>query len=151
QSRFRGRPLRARDAALVRGQAGRGAALPGSPVRTAAPSAARACPPRERAPAHGAWRGRRAAPAPARGAGGQSRASGGARAARAPLRRRQGPMSVDPRSEKRTTVLVSAALALAVLLTYAEVGSFAFVRYDDPDYVLANPPVRSGLTWSGLC
>ena len=59
-------------------------------------------------------------------------------------------MSADPRSDGRSALLVSLALALAVLLAYAEVGSFAFVRYDDPDYVLANPAVRSGLSWSGV-
>ena len=46
--------------------------------------------------------------------------------------------------------LVSLGLVLAVLATYAEAGGFGFVRYDDPDYVLANPAVRGGLTWSGV-
>jgi tetratricopeptide (TPR) repeat protein len=45
---------------------------------------------------------------------------------------------------------VALALVLAVAASYAEVGGFAFVRYDDPDYVLENPAVRGGLSWDNV-
>ena len=45
---------------------------------------------------------------------------------------------------------IALALVVAVGATYAEVGGFDFVSYDDPDYVTANPAVRGGLTRAGL-
>jgi hypothetical protein len=52
----------------------------------------------------------------------------------------------------RSTRAVGVALALvaAVVATYHAVGGFAFVRYDDPDYVLENPVVGGGLTLEGV-
>ena len=58
-------------------------------------------------------------------------------------------MSAGAEVGKRSVVLVCVALALAVLGTYAEVGSFGFVRYDDREYVLNNAVVRDGLSWDG--
>ena len=45
---------------------------------------------------------------------------------------------------------VAVLLALATLLAYLPVLSAAFVNYDDPSYITANPWVRQGLTLAGL-
>jgi tetratricopeptide (TPR) repeat protein len=42
------------------------------------------------------------------------------------------------------------ALWLATVAVYARVAQFAFVNFDDPDYVTANPHVRAGLTAAGV-
>lgn len=42
--------------------------------------------------------------------------------------------------------LLGAAIASSTLLVFAPVLRYGFVNYDDPDYVLENPPVRDGLT-----
>jgi tetratricopeptide (TPR) repeat protein len=41
-------------------------------------------------------------------------------------------------------------LVIGTLAAYNQVRSFEFVAYDDPEYVTANPNVRSGLTLHGL-
>ena len=43
-----------------------------------------------------------------------------------------------------------AALLVAVLIVYAPAMTLGFVNFDDPQYVLDNPHVRSGLTWNGI-
>ena len=43
-----------------------------------------------------------------------------------------------------------AALLVAVLIVYAPALTLGFVNFDDPQYVLDNPHVRSGLTWNGI-
>ena len=50
----------------------------------------------------------------------------------------------------RHTAWIVLGLLAAVLATYAEVGGFEFVRYDDLDYVRDNPAVNRGLSWPGL-
>ena len=45
---------------------------------------------------------------------------------------------------------VGAALVLAVLGVYAEVGTFELVSLDDPLYVSENPQVKAGLTAAGV-
>jgi Flp pilus assembly protein TadD len=45
---------------------------------------------------------------------------------------------------------VGVLLALVTLLVYLPVRHYAFVDYDDPDYVTDNPIVQAGLTWSGF-
>ena len=51
-------------------------------------------------------------------------------------------------------VLVCAGLTAVVLAVYGQVGQHAFINYDDPDYVTANPYVRAGITnpfgWKAL-
>jgi hypothetical protein len=47
-------------------------------------------------------------------------------------------------------VLVCAVLTAVVLAVYGQVGQHAFINYDDPDYVTANPHVRAGLTRAGV-
>ncbi len=46
--------------------------------------------------------------------------------------------------------LLAGALVSSALLVYAPVLRHGFVNYDDPEYVLENPPVRAGLTLAGL-
>jgi protein O-mannosyl-transferase len=46
--------------------------------------------------------------------------------------------------------LLAGALVSSALLVYAPVLRHGFVNYDDPEYVLENPPVRDGLTAVGL-
>ncbi len=43
-----------------------------------------------------------------------------------------------------------AGLLVAVLIVYAPALTLGFVNFDDPQYVLDNPHVRSGLTWNGI-
>jgi protein O-mannosyl-transferase len=50
---------------------------------------------------------------------------------------------------KRET-LVCAGLTAVVLAVYGQVVQHAFINYDDPDYVTANPYVRAGLTRAGV-
>jgi tetratricopeptide (TPR) repeat protein len=50
----------------------------------------------------------------------------------------------------RARILIGAALAVSCALVFAEVRSFEFLNFDDPDYVLGNRIVRSGLTLEGL-
>lgn len=47
-------------------------------------------------------------------------------------------------------LLICLALALLTLGVYAQVWQFDFVTIDDPQYVVTNPHVRSGLTLAGL-
>ena len=42
------------------------------------------------------------------------------------------------------------ALIAATAAVYAPARHFAFVSFDDPEYVAANPTVAAGLTWSGV-
>jgi Flp pilus assembly protein TadD len=48
----------------------------------------------------------------------------------------------------RTTIAI--VLAAVTVLVYLPVLHNGFVNYDDPDYILNNPHVRAGLTWSGM-
>src|SRR5262245_49463657 len=47
-------------------------------------------------------------------------------------------------------ILVCAGLTAVVLAVYGQVGQHAFINYDDPDYVTANPYVRAGITRAGV-
>jgi hypothetical protein len=46
--------------------------------------------------------------------------------------------------------LLAALLASLTAAVYLQVRGFDFVSYDDPDYVLANPSLRAGLSWETL-
>jgi Flp pilus assembly protein TadD len=46
--------------------------------------------------------------------------------------------------------LLAVGLAVAVLVVYAPALALGFVNFDDAQYVLDNPRVRSGLTWNGI-
>ena len=51
-------------------------------------------------------------------------------------------------SSTAKTILI--ALGLLVLASYGRVGSFAFVDFDDGEYVYDNSQVRAGLTLTGV-
>jgi tetratricopeptide (TPR) repeat protein len=55
----------------------------------------------------------------------------------------------DPRG-RRWIVGAAALIVLGVALVYAPVRDFAFVSFDDPEYVAKNPHVRPGLWWPGV-
>jgi tetratricopeptide (TPR) repeat protein len=48
----------------------------------------------------------------------------------------------------RPTLLASLLLFAAVLAFYSSVTRNGFIDYDDPDYIVDNPQVKAGLTWS---
>ena len=52
--------------------------------------------------------------------------------------------------ESIRSLCAAAILAIAVVALYAQTASFAFLRFDDPDYTFANAFVRNGLTGSGV-
>ena len=53
-------------------------------------------------------------------------------------------------SRKQLTTAICFVLALGTLAVYCPILSHGFLNYDDPDYILDNPHVKSGLTWSGI-
>ncbi len=56
-----------------------------------------------------------------------------------------------PESVKKTFVIFTYfVLILGTLLVFWQVHNFAFVNYDDDDYVYENPHVLNGLTWDGV-
>jgi protein O-mannosyl-transferase len=55
-------------------------------------------------------------------------------------------MQNDSRQQK----IIYFALGIITLALYWQVTSFEFTNYDDPDYVLQNPYVQSGLTRQGI-
>lgn len=48
------------------------------------------------------------------------------------------------------TWAVTAALVALVWVIYGQTARFEFCNYDDPTYILLNPPVLKGLTWGNL-
>src|SRR5881296_3614765 len=62
------------------------------------------------------------------------------------------PRPPGPLRAGRTIVLVfiCSLLSLVCLAVYAQMLDFDFVNFDDDVYVTANPPVRAGLTASGV-
>ena len=59
-------------------------------------------------------------------------------------------MSATDWTPRRATVVVAFALVVVTLLLYLPVLHNGFVNYDDPDYIINNPHVKAGLTWSGI-
>jgi tetratricopeptide (TPR) repeat protein len=51
-------------------------------------------------------------------------------------------------SRRRWDLCICAALAAVTLAVYAQVGTFAFVDYDDAIYVTENAHVKAGLSWA---
>ena len=51
---------------------------------------------------------------------------------------------------KRVILGLSLFLIVSVAAVYAQTAGFAFVDYDDPDYVVKNPRVPGGLSWDGI-
>jgi protein O-mannosyl-transferase len=53
--------------------------------------------------------------------------------------------------KRRPAILaVCSLLALVTLVCYWPVTAHNFVHFDDPIYICNNPPVKAGLTWSGV-
>jgi Flp pilus assembly protein TadD len=52
--------------------------------------------------------------------------------------------------DRRWACLLSACLAVAVLIVFFPAMHCGFVNFDDPDYVTENPHIQSGLTWQSL-
>jgi len=52
--------------------------------------------------------------------------------------------------ERTRATVIGLALAALTCAVYLPVLSHAFVAYDDPEYLTANPVVPAGLTWSGV-
>jgi tetratricopeptide (TPR) repeat protein len=50
----------------------------------------------------------------------------------------------------RLDLWICVGLLVAIFAVYAQVGTHAFVNFDDPIYVTGNPQVRAGLTWNGV-
>jgi len=53
-------------------------------------------------------------------------------------------------TRKQLSTVVCLLLTLVTLLVYLPVLHNGFVNYDDPDYIVNNPHVNAGLTWSGI-
>ncbi len=53
-------------------------------------------------------------------------------------------------SPKRLTAVICLVLAVGTFAVYWPVLGHTFLNYDDPDYILDNPHVKSGLTWPGI-
>ena len=53
-------------------------------------------------------------------------------------------------SSTAKTILIALGLLVLVLASYGRVGSFAFVDFDDGEYVYDNSQVRAGLTLTGV-
>jgi protein O-mannosyl-transferase len=53
-------------------------------------------------------------------------------------------------SRKQLTAVIFLALAVGTIGVYCPVLWHGFINYDDPDYLLNNPHVKAGLTWSGV-
>ncbi|HUA39305.1 MAG TPA: hypothetical protein VMA35_13015, partial [Candidatus Sulfopaludibacter sp.] len=49
-----------------------------------------------------------------------------------------------------TSGIVCVLLTLVTLLVYLPARHYAFINYDDPDYVAQNGIVQAGLTWTGV-
>jgi Tfp pilus assembly protein PilF len=59
-------------------------------------------------------------------------------------------MTMKNGSPAAKTILVALGLLLLVLASYGRVGKYAFVDFDDSEYVYENPQVRAGLTLGGV-
>ncbi|HWC99436.1 MAG TPA: tetratricopeptide repeat protein [Candidatus Sulfopaludibacter sp.] len=55
-----------------------------------------------------------------------------------------------PKPAPRTNLWICLVLLAATFAVYFQTSDFAFVNYDDPEYVTANPHVRDGLTVDGI-
>jgi tetratricopeptide (TPR) repeat protein len=51
---------------------------------------------------------------------------------------------------RNKTILVAIGLVSGTIAAYSSLGENAFVNFDDPDYLTANPHVQEGLTWHSI-
>lgn len=54
------------------------------------------------------------------------------------------------KTQRRLTFLIAITLLILTFTVYAQVRHHAFVDFDDPDYIIANPHVYTGLTLANL-
>jgi tetratricopeptide (TPR) repeat protein len=54
------------------------------------------------------------------------------------------------RPDKKFFLLACLVLALGTLALYSPVSGFAFINFDDDEYISDNPVTQAGLTWPGL-
>ena len=73
----------------------------------------------------------------------RKRARQPATAERTDLGLREAPRAITP-------VWIAAGLAILTLSVFAQTRGFAFVNWDDPQYITANPHVVGGLTWTNV-
>jgi protein O-mannosyl-transferase len=59
-------------------------------------------------------------------------------------------VNASPSASSRIDLWIYVALFVATFAVYSQVRRFAFVNFDDPDYVSANQHVRPGITGEGL-
>jgi tetratricopeptide (TPR) repeat protein len=52
--------------------------------------------------------------------------------------------------DSRTAVAVSIALAVAIVAVYAQVIHHQFINFDDPEYIVSNPHVNTGLSLANV-
>jgi protein O-mannosyl-transferase len=55
-------------------------------------------------------------------------------------------MNVRGKLDRRSSLLICLSLAMAILIVYWQVQDHAFLAWDDQDYVVENPNVRTGFT-----
>ena len=63
------------------------------------------------------------------------------------------PQAIRARQQSacdRVDVWIAASLLVVTLAVYAGVRSHAFLNYDDPEYITANPHIRAGVSWASL-
>src|SRR5579863_1579796 len=66
-----------------------------------------------------------------------------------PVRQRSAPPA-KPAVKSRIDFWISLALAIAVFAIYFQVRNFAFLTYDDGEFIVNNPHIRGGLTLSSI-
>jgi len=49
-------------------------------------------------------------------------------------------------NDDNVAIAIAAAIAILVLVVFAQVRSHDFINFDDPDYVVTNPNVSTGLS-----
>ena len=54
--------------------------------------------------------------------------------------------SADRKFDRQSATFIALALAVVVFAIYFQVRNFAFIGYDDPEFVVNNPHIRGGLT-----
>jgi protein O-mannosyl-transferase len=56
----------------------------------------------------------------------------------------------EHQTDLRTTIVIGAALVISVFVVYAQCINHSFIRLDDPDYVIENDHVNSGLSLTNI-
>ncbi len=59
-------------------------------------------------------------------------------------------LASEPKDRIKLTAIICLALAVGTFAVYFPTVWHQFINYDDPDYILDNPHVNTGLTWPGI-